>query len=386
MSPLWNNKACFILLARPNPLTVEIREVRERSLTVQWTPAFDGGRPVTSYRVDLKSKQGTNSTETLQRFKVWLFMESCVIQPPGTLRRSLRSWTLSWASWLWWICVLPRPTTSACLPPTAWAPAPPATFWQSQPKKQVGLNHTELFFVEGTFLRTVCFAGSDVSSAPEGPPLDMQLESLTAHSIRVTWKVSHVLHTPQFVVFYGRSNPAPLKVWLIPSLAPKSRSHKRGPSQLHHQLQGVRPHGQAVQTVAPPEHQRHPGGGERRSEQPQALHPIWCAGPGKDKRRSGTCFHGAALLHPGWGWVSRIQLKDQVHFTSYKGVVFFSLWVLSSHNFRSCSQVDTRNRTFRPPGNNGNRSTCDCCHSVGRQQPDHQDDLGSGGTRLSSGF
>lgn len=147
MSPLWNNKACFIFLGRPNPLTVEIREVRERSLTVQWTPAFDGGRPVTSYRVDLKSKQGTNSTETLQRFKVWLFMESCVIQPPGTLRRSLRSWTLSWASWLWWICILPRPTTSACLPPTAWAPAPPATFWQSQPKKQVELNHTELFFV-----------------------------------------------------------------------------------------------------------------------------------------------------------------------------------------------------------------------------------------------
>uniref|UniRef100_A0A674MJU8 Ig-like domain-containing protein n=1 Tax=Takifugu rubripes TaxID=31033 RepID=A0A674MJU8_TAKRU len=54
-----------VVAARPGPLTVETREVRERSLKVQWTPAFDGGRPVTSYRVDLKSKQGTNAPETV---------------------------------------------------------------------------------------------------------------------------------------------------------------------------------------------------------------------------------------------------------------------------------------------------------------------------------
>lgn len=130
---------------------------------------------------------------------------------------------------------------------------------------------------------------------------------------------------PSLLCFMAESTQLLLKVWLLPSLAPKSRSHKRGPSQLHHQLQGVRPHRQTVPTVAPPEHQRHAGGGERRSEQPQALHQIWCAGPGKDERRSGTCFHGAALLHPGSGWVSRIQLKDQLHFTSYKVVFFFPL-------------------------------------------------------------
>lgn len=80
-----------LLPVRPSPLTVEPREVRERSLTVQWTPAFDGGRPVTSYRVDLKSKQGTNTTETLGRFRVWALMESRVLQPPGTQQSSLRS-------------------------------------------------------------------------------------------------------------------------------------------------------------------------------------------------------------------------------------------------------------------------------------------------------
>lgn len=27
-------------------------------MTVRWTPVFDGGRPITSYRVDIKNKQG----------------------------------------------------------------------------------------------------------------------------------------------------------------------------------------------------------------------------------------------------------------------------------------------------------------------------------------
>lgn len=40
-------------------------------------------------------------------------------------------------------------------------------------------------------LLAACFA----SSAPDGPPLDMRLESLTAHSIRVTWKVRRTRHT-----------------------------------------------------------------------------------------------------------------------------------------------------------------------------------------------
>lgn len=37
-----------------------MREVRERTVIVRWTPAFDGGSPVTSYRVDLKFKYGKN--------------------------------------------------------------------------------------------------------------------------------------------------------------------------------------------------------------------------------------------------------------------------------------------------------------------------------------
>lgn len=58
-------------------------------------------------------------------------------QHPGILQKGLSSQILSWPRWPWWICVRPRPTTSACLLPTAWAWARPATSWLSQQRKQV---------------------------------------------------------------------------------------------------------------------------------------------------------------------------------------------------------------------------------------------------------
>uniref|UniRef100_A0A3Q2GP05 Ig-like domain-containing protein n=1 Tax=Cyprinodon variegatus TaxID=28743 RepID=A0A3Q2GP05_CYPVA len=47
---------------KPFPIKVEMREVRERTVIVRWTPAFDGGSPVTSYRVDLKFKYASWDT------------------------------------------------------------------------------------------------------------------------------------------------------------------------------------------------------------------------------------------------------------------------------------------------------------------------------------
>lgn len=236
--------AC-LLSVRPSPLTVQTREVRERSLTVQWTPAFDGGRPVTSYRVDLKSKQGTNTTRTLEGFKVWAVTESCVVQPPGTQRSSLRSWTLSWPSWLCWICVQPGPTTCACLPPTAWARVTPATFWPSQPKKQVELNRTQRFFVERTLSRTVSFAGWVLSTRRSssghaaGEPHCSQHQSLVEGQ-------PHIPTRNSVCWVLCRFHQAPRKVWLLPPLAPQAGSHKRAPPRLHHQLQGVQRRRQTV--------------------------------------------------------------------------------------------------------------------------------------------
>lgn len=58
-------------------------------------------------------------------------------------------------------------------------------------------SHTTVLCSRGLSLKLLAlyFAGRDASSAPDGPPLDMRLESLTAHSIRVTWKVRRTRHT-----------------------------------------------------------------------------------------------------------------------------------------------------------------------------------------------
>lgn len=45
------------LLVPPNPLRIEAREVKERTVTIRWSPVFDGGRPITAYRIDIKNKQ-----------------------------------------------------------------------------------------------------------------------------------------------------------------------------------------------------------------------------------------------------------------------------------------------------------------------------------------
>ena len=75
---------CFCSsLGRPDPLTVQTREVKERSVTIRWNPVFDGGRPITSYMVDLKNKQskrmetfGHQAANYLYTLESWLWISS----------------------------------------------------------------------------------------------------------------------------------------------------------------------------------------------------------------------------------------------------------------------------------------------------------------------
>lgn len=62
------NSSYLVFLGRPDAIKVQLREVRERAITVQWTPAFDGGRPITSYRMRIKDKGGTRRLPTLSKF------------------------------------------------------------------------------------------------------------------------------------------------------------------------------------------------------------------------------------------------------------------------------------------------------------------------------
>uniref|UniRef100_A0A3P8WAL0 T-cell immunoglobulin and mucin domain-containing protein 4-like n=1 Tax=Cynoglossus semilaevis TaxID=244447 RepID=A0A3P8WAL0_CYNSE len=53
-----------VVAVPPSPLKVEVKEVKERTVTVQWSPVFNGGRPITSYMVQLKNNQGSLRNKT----------------------------------------------------------------------------------------------------------------------------------------------------------------------------------------------------------------------------------------------------------------------------------------------------------------------------------
>lgn len=126
---------------RPNPLKVETREVKERTVTVRWSPVFDGGRPITTYTIDLKNKQA--SWDTAVRTEVYnpeLTQVTLVdLRPSKTY--NLRMFAVN----------------------------------------SVGMS-------ESSNVLTV----TTKEAAPEGPPLDMQLEAISSHSIKVTWKPPRV--------------------------------------------------------------------------------------------------------------------------------------------------------------------------------------------------
>lgn len=126
-----------VVAVRPNPLKVEMREVKERTVTVRWTPVFDGGRPITAYRIDLKNKQTSWDTAvTTEVFNPELTQLTLMdLRPAKTY--NLRMFAIN----------------------------------------SVGMS-------EASNVLTV----TTKEAAPEGPPLDMQLEALSPYSIKVDWK------------------------------------------------------------------------------------------------------------------------------------------------------------------------------------------------------
>lgn len=59
----------LVFLGPPDAIKIQPREVREKTITVQWTPGFDGGRPITRYSIMIKDKQG-NYTKITHTIKV----------------------------------------------------------------------------------------------------------------------------------------------------------------------------------------------------------------------------------------------------------------------------------------------------------------------------
>ncbi|XP_030595447.1 Down syndrome cell adhesion molecule homolog [Archocentrus centrarchus] len=121
----------------PNPLRIEAREVKERTITIRWTLVFDGGRPITAYRVDIKNKQTS-----------WETKISTELHEPSLTQ---------------------------------------VTLVDLHPAKTYNLR---MFAVNsiGTSETSNVLTVTTKEAAPEGPPLDMQLAALNSSSIKVTWK------------------------------------------------------------------------------------------------------------------------------------------------------------------------------------------------------
>lgn len=126
-----------VLPARPEPPKLEPQEVKEEAITVRWTHVFDGGRPVTAYRIDLKNKQAP--WDTANRIEIY---DTSLTQ---------------------------------------------VTLVDLRPAKTYNLR---LFAINsvGTSESSNVLSVTTKEAAPEGTPLEMQLQALSSRSIIVTWK------------------------------------------------------------------------------------------------------------------------------------------------------------------------------------------------------
>ncbi|XP_034454494.1 protein sidekick-1-like isoform X2 [Hippoglossus hippoglossus] len=126
-----------VVAGRPDPLMVQTREVKERSVTIRWNPVFDGGRPITSYMVDLKNKQTSWNTEARTKVLNPELTEVTLVDLRPAKSYNIRMFVIN----------------------------------------SIGMS-------EASNVLTI----TTKEAAPEGPPLDMRMEALTPHSIKVTWK------------------------------------------------------------------------------------------------------------------------------------------------------------------------------------------------------
>ncbi|KAI4819118.1 hypothetical protein KUCAC02_004395 [Chaenocephalus aceratus] len=124
-----------VVAVRPNAPKVEIREVKPRTVTVRWSPVFDGGKPIESYLIDLHIIE-LSSRQTTEVYNPKLTQLTLAELRPAKAY-DLRMFAIN----------------------------------------SVGRSDTS---------NVLTFTTKE--AAPEGPPLDMQLEPLSSYTIKVTWK------------------------------------------------------------------------------------------------------------------------------------------------------------------------------------------------------
>ncbi|XP_072251970.1 uncharacterized protein [Leuresthes tenuis] len=122
---------------RPFPLKVETKEVTDRTITVGWTPAFDGGKPITDYIVLLKNKQESWDSAIRTEMSQPQLTQVTLVDLRPAMTYNIRMFAVN----------------------------------------SVGIS-------EGSNVLTL----TTKEAAPDGSPLDIKVEALSSCSIRVTWK------------------------------------------------------------------------------------------------------------------------------------------------------------------------------------------------------
>ncbi|XP_057706585.1 protein sidekick-1-like [Corythoichthys intestinalis] len=126
-----------VVPARPDAVKVELQEVKDRTVTIRWSHAFDGGRPIKSYRVELKSDKAQ-----------WDAVVTHIISTPNVNQVTLIALS-------------------------------PAKYYNL---RMFAINS------QGASDASNILTFTTEEAAPQGPPLDMRLQAFSSTSIRVSWK------------------------------------------------------------------------------------------------------------------------------------------------------------------------------------------------------
>uniref|UniRef100_A0A8B9HY71 Down syndrome cell adhesion molecule b n=1 Tax=Astyanax mexicanus TaxID=7994 RepID=A0A8B9HY71_ASTMX len=130
----------LIVQDRPDPPEVEIREVKDRTIALRWTMGFDGNSPITGYDINYKNKSAPwASSQTTKDVSPQLNQATIIeLHPASTY--NIRMFAKN-------------------------------QIGESRPSNELTITTDE--------------------APPDGAPQDVQLESTSSQSIKVTWKAPH---------------------------------------------------------------------------------------------------------------------------------------------------------------------------------------------------
>ncbi|XP_024863373.1 Down syndrome cell adhesion molecule-like protein 1 homolog [Kryptolebias marmoratus] len=134
---LKEESSLLVFPARPNPPNIWTKAVRESTATLTWSPPFDRGRAITKYTIEIKNDYAYWSNPFRSEDIGYYLTEVTLVDLRPAKTYNVRMFAVN----------------------------------------IVGIS-------DASSILTI----TTLEAAPEGPPLDMQLQAFSSHSIKITWK------------------------------------------------------------------------------------------------------------------------------------------------------------------------------------------------------